>query len=141
MKILKTKTFWFWVIGIFSLILGFLIYLLFRENTIITTQISYIINLVPFRNMFTWAESDFLKYYLVDFLWALSLSCGLHIIFEPKIKVSLICSLVVIALGTAFELLQFFNIINGTGDILDAVSYILAALTVNTINLKVGNLK
>ena len=136
MKKLKTKTLWFWVVGIFSLILGLLIYLLFRENTIITAQISQHIDLKTFRNMFSWAESSFLKYYLVDFLWALSLSCGLHIIFNPKIKVSLICSLVVIILGTVFELLQFFNAVNGTGDILDVILYILAALTVNFINIK-----
>ena len=139
MKKLKTKTFWFWVIGVFSLILGLLIYLLFRENTIITTQTSYIMDLRLIRNMFSWAESDFLKFYFVDFLWALSLSCGLHIIFKPKTKVSLICSVVVITLGTTFELLQFFNVINGTGDILDVICYILAALTVNVINFKRGS--
>ena len=141
MKKLRAKILWFWVIGIFSLILGMLIYLLFRENTIITTQISYIMDLKPIRNMFSWAESNFLKFYFVDFLWALSLSCWLHIIFKPKINVSLICSLVVITLGTTFELLQFFYVINGTGDILDVICYILAALTVNVINLKVGDLK
>lgn len=139
MKKLKIKMLCFWVIGIFSLILGFLIYLLFRENTIITTQISYIIDLEPLRNLFLGVKSDFLKYYLVDFLWALSLSCGLHIIFKPKIKGSLICSLTVVTLGTVFEMLQFLNVINGTGDILDVISYILAALTVNVINLKRGS--
>lgn len=138
---MKTKILWFWVVGVFSLILGLLIYLLFRENTIITTHMSYIMDLKPLRNVFLWAENDFLKYYLVDFLWALSFSCGLHIIFKPKIKVSLLCSFVVIVFGTVFELLQFFNIINGTGDILDVLSYILAALTVNIMDLKVGDLK
>lgn len=141
MKTVKINALCFWVVGLLSLTLGFLIYIIFRENTIIAIQISKLINLKPLRNILSWAESDFLKYYLVDYLWALSLSCGLHIIFKPKIKVSLICSFVVITLGTVFELLQFLNVINGTGDILDVICYILAALTVNVINLKVGDLK
>ena len=139
MKMLKNKMMWFWTIGIFSLVLGSLIYLVFRDNAIVTTKISQFVDLEPLRNMFSWAECDFLKFYLVDFLWALSLSCGLHIIFKPNLKVSIICSAIVIALGTAFELLQLFNVINGTGDVWDVISYILAALVVNVMNYKRGS--
>ncbi len=139
MKITKIKNLLFLSIGVISLILGLMIYLLFRENTNISQMIYRFIDLTEIRSILSWLENDFLKYYFVDYLWALSLSCWLHLIFLPKMKGSFVCSITVVFLGVLFETLQFTKLVNGTGDILDVISYLLAVLTVNIINYKRGN--
>lgn len=93
------------------------------------------------RNQLSWLDCGFLKYYLPDYLWGVALACGLHAIFNPKAKESLICTVVVVLLGALYEVLQWFGIISGTGDIVDVVLYALAGATVNVINYKRGNSK
>ncbi len=134
----KNKNLIFVTVGCISLLIGLLIYLIFRENTIVSRFVSSFVDLTILRNAFFWAENDFLKYYFADYLWALSLACGLHIIFVPKIKGSFLCAVTVLLFGAFFEIMQYFGIVNGTGDFLDVISYLLAALTVNIINLKRG---
>ena len=134
LKFNKSRLF-FCCIGVISLCIGLLIYLFFRENTYIAELVENVIDLSKLRSKMRFLGNDFIKYYLVDYLWALSLCSGLHIIFKPSIKNSIIAVVTVFLYGATYEILQFSNIISGTGDIADIILYLLAALTVNLINL------
>lgn len=130
----RKKNYVFGYVGFCSLIIGLFIYLIFRENTYVAKFVSTQINLDFLRDLFLPLENDFIKYYLVDYLWGLSLNCGLHIIFFPNMKKSVVLTIVTFIFGTVYEGLQKFDIISGTGDIADIILYLLAGLTVNLIN-------
>ena len=117
--------------GVTSLILGTLIYILYRPNTFL----SDCFRSFPLpRKAFSFFDAVWVKYYFVDYLWAFSLCCGLHTIFRPRAKGSLFVSVVSILYGGGLELLQSISILAGTGDYWDVLMFILAALTVNMIN-------
>ena len=120
-------------ISIISLFLGGSIYVLYRENTYISNFIEEFINLLYIRSAFKPFECDFIKYYLPDYLWALSLISGLNALTTTKRKILKIC-LFVVLLGFVWEALQFFNILSGTGDISDILMYLAAATTAVIIN-------
>jgi hypothetical protein len=63
------------------------------------------------------------KNYLPDGLWSYSLTSILFIIWDGKI--SLFWTAIVFLVFIMFEFLQHINLINGTGDILDVLTYIL----------------
>lgn len=139
MSLFRRKKLYFLILGICSIILGLLIYIVFRENTYISKIIYCVIDFSLIRSLLDPIENTFVKFYLPDYLWAFSLSCWLHIIFMPQSKGSLMCTLTVSLFGSLYEILQYFNIIIGTGDIADAFIYLLAGLTVNILNLKRGS--
>lgn len=141
MATLKRILIIYYAVAIVSLLLGLICYLLFREKTYVSEIVNSIINLKNARNYFKFIENDFFKYYFPDFLWAVSFSCCLHIIFKPKICGSIICTIVIAFIGLLFETLQFLKIINGTGDILDVCLYIFGGFTVNIITLKRGKIE
>ena len=126
----------YFFITIVSLLTGFIIYLLFRENTYISRFIDNFVDLSAVRKCCKPLESDFLKYYFPDYLWALSLTSALHMIFSPKKSESWFCSLTTLLLGCAYELLQFFNLISGTGDFVDVLLYLFGGFTINAIAIK-----
>ena len=134
MLIFRKKNIIFGCVGFGSLIIGLFIYLIFRENTYVAKFVSAMVNLKFLREVFLPFENDFIKYYLADYLWCLSLSCGLHIIFLPDMKKSIVLTIISFIFGIAYECLQKFNIINGTVDKIDIILYLLASLTVNLIN-------
>ena len=125
----------FWLLAIFALILGGVIYVLFKGNSYISVFVRQFIPVLG-EEIVIINSSCRVLYYLPDFLWALSLSCGLHIIFMPEMKGSLLCTFAVVGLGLVFEILQFLEFVNGTGDIIDVIMYLLAGMSVNLINLK-----
>ena len=135
------KTGIYYIVGILALALGGGCYLLCRPNTYVAQAVIKIIPMREVRNQLSWLDCGFLKYYLPDYLCGVALACGLHAIFNPKAKESLICTVVVVLLGALYEVLQWFGIISGTGDIVDVVLYALAGATVNVINYKRGNSK
>jgi len=118
-----------------ALVIGGFIYLLFRKNTYIAECISHLISVMFLRELFSFLDINFIKYYFVDYLWAFSLNCGLHTIFLPNIKCSFLLTTIVFLIGALYEILQTIDFINGTGDIVDVIMYLLAAITVNLINL------
>lgn len=138
MLTLKIKLNVYYAVAIISLLLGLICYLFFREKTYVSEIFDSILNLKSIRSSFKFLENDFLKFYFPDYLWAVSFSCCLHIIFKPKIVGSIICTAVISLFGIVFELLQLIGIINGTGDIFDVCLYILGCFTVNIITLKRG---
>lgn len=122
---------------ILSISIGAIIYALFREDTYISKIILKFVDLSKWKHMFNYVDSNFTKYYLPDYLWAFSLSCGICIILNPINKQQLFsCTFSSFLIGTIYELLQASNIITGTGDIIDIALYFLAALTINLILIK-----
>ena len=123
MKIHKKEA----VLSILTLSLGLLIYIFFRNGT-------YIHSLLRIHHSFgfshlTFFGSDFIKYYLPDFLWAFSLTNALMAISNKTKKAVLIIGLIVIVLSLIWELLQLFKVVSGTFDFLDCFIYILAVIT------------
>ena len=119
--------------SIVTLFSGGAIYILYRENSYISNFIEVFIDLKFLRNTFKPLECDFIKYYLIDYLWALSLISGLKSLFTTKKETLRICFFV-FSLGIIWESLQFLNIISGTGDILDIFMYLAAVVTAVIIN-------
>lgn len=119
-----------------ALLVGALIYILFRPNTYVAQMVAAAVPLYGLSYTFSWLECDLVKYYLPDYLWAVSLSCGLHGIFQPTMRGSVACTAVVALFGGVYEGLQCIGVINGTGDAVDGLWYVLAGVTVNIINGK-----
>lgn len=125
----------FFAVSLSSLLLGGMIYLLFRPHTYIALIVSNYIQFDRITECLRWMNCGWVKFYLADYLWALSLSGGLHLIFQPDRRGTVWCALTVISYGGIYELLQQLNWISGTGDLWDLLMYILAALTANILNL------
>lgn len=124
------------LLGIASLSLGGALYLAFRPYSYISELVGTIFALEPLRRAAGRFSCEFLKYYFPDYLWTFSLSCGLIAIFGPKLKGVAMCCLTSFLLGVVWEILQFIGVVSGTGDILDVIMYLLAALTALLINFK-----
>ena len=126
----------FIVLGLFSLLSGFIIYILFRENTYIALVTEKFVSLAFFRQHLNMYSSDFLKYYFVDFLWAFSLCCFLYAIYSTNLKKCIVYTIIVLFLGAIWEILQTINFVNGTGDIWDIIMYLIACMTAIIIKIK-----
>lgn len=131
----------FTVLGFVSLIIGGLIYVLFRETTYVAVIADSIFSIDRLRDCLSLLNLGFTRYYLADFLWAFSLCCFLYSLYVPDFRKSVICSAVVFTLGMIWEILQAVNIISGTGDLIDILMYLMACITAIIINLKRGNKK
>ena len=125
----------FLAVGSIAIFTGGLIYLLFRPNVYAVRWVPENKYLLLLRESLRWMGTPFVKYYLADYLWAVALSCGLHLIFSPKVKGSCICTTIVLLYGLTFELSQYCGFISGTGDLWDVLMYILAGISVNILNL------
>ncbi len=125
----KTKLLYF--PAVVSLIAGLMIYIIFRENTYISKIFENYIDFSYLRHCARAWESNFLKYYFPDFLWALSLDCWMHIIVSPKNRGSLACSAVSGGFGTFYEVLQYTDVVAGTFDFLDIAMYLSATALVS----------
>lgn len=119
-----------------ALILGCLLYILFRPSTYIGGTLDGLTYVHIVRQICSHYASNFSKYYFPDFLWAFSLGCGLIAIHNPQKSGVIICVLFAFLCGVAWELLQHFNVLNGTGDIHDVIMYLLAGAICIFINSK-----
>ena len=123
-KILNT------MLCVISITTGGMIYLVFRENTYIARYIDRFIDLEGIRNSFSCFDCRVIRHYVPDFLWAFSLNCGLNLLIDSlwlNAIISFFC-------GTAWELLQYLNVVSGTGDIIDITAYLTACVLAVTIN-------
>ena len=121
------------VLAIVSLVMGCLIYLLFRQDILAMHWIGNPQWIEPFRinirydgNLLTYV----LLYCLSDALWFFSLLILQFQIFDKSI---ILCNTLLystIALPFILEALQYFKIIGGTFDILDIASYLIVLLIV-----------
>lgn len=121
------------MIGSGALVSGLLLYLAFRDTTYVALAVSRVVPLGWLRNALQPFDASCMRYYLPDFLWAFSLSCGLHLIFLPRRYGSMGCTLTVFGCGLGYECLQWGGVISGTGDAADILLYLLAGLSVNII--------
>ena len=124
------------IIGTLALILGGLLYLIYRENTYISVTADKLIEISRIREILKPFGNNFLKFYLPDFLWAFSLACGLSVLLTPFEKNVILSTVTVFLSGLIYELLQYLKIIGGTFDLIDILMYLLAAFAVFLINLK-----
>ena len=122
------------VFGIVALFLGFCIYILFRENTYIAKCFSEKIPFEIIRMQLSFLNIGFLKFYMVDYLWAFSFACFMKVAFGESERFRIWQSGIVFLSGVIYEALQFGKVISGTGDIVDIGLYLLAVLTVWGIN-------
>lgn len=80
-------------------------------------------------------NNNFIKFHFADFLWAFSFACFLHAIFEPALIGSLLCGVMTGIFGIVYEWLQYFDVIGGTGDLIDCLFYMIAGAVVVAIGL------
>ena len=120
------------LIGIISLCVGGATYVMFRPNSYITKWIGIDV----FSNYEFIKAFHPISYYLADLLWALSLGCLLVTLFFSKKRGIIFCSFVAFFTGLTWEMLQWMDIVSGTGDFIDVFMYFLSALLVVIINIK-----
>lgn len=124
------------LICVFALSLGCLLYVLFRPTTYIGSFLNRFTFVYNVRQVCSPCATDLFKAYLPDFLWGLSLGCGLIAIYLPRPTGIVLCSLFSFLSGFAWECLQYCNIVSGTGDVHDVVMYFLAGTVCIIINIK-----
>ncbi len=135
MKKTKIKLIILYVIGIGTLIAGLIVYLFFREPSHISEIIDSLLPITFLGNSNGFAEYQLLKYWLPDFLWAVSFSAWLHIALSPGLKGSVFCFVTVSLTGIVFEIFQNIDVISGTADVLDIIAYISASALMSIIYL------
>lgn len=124
------------VIGTAAIVSGALFYLFFRDNSYFTVLMNGIMPLERIRILFADISFDFIQFYLPDLLWAFSFGCGLLVIFDPNIKGCIVCALTSALYGAGWELMQYFDVISGTGDMCDVIMYLAAGIILIFICLK-----
>lgn len=123
-------------VGSTSLLAGGLLYICFRERTYFARLVSWMDAVADLQTACRSVRSDFLRYYLPDFLWGVSLGSFLQAINLPKKWGVLICGVVVLLLGSSWELMQLLGVASGTADILDVLMYLAAGAVTVFINCK-----
>ena len=125
----ETKRLKLLIISFGSLLLGFLIYLFFNQQTPISFWIKGLLDISSLpNNSFTIV----IRCFGADFLWSLSFTMIIQFILWLKKKhtfLLILCSI----LGAVYELMQCFGFSSGTADILDVIVYILGSIIAITI--------
>lgn len=125
------------LLAIFSLITGLLIYLFLRKDTYLHGYFSADLCNYVYVNVKRNFWTDFIRYYLPDFLWAFAFGAALTAVSYSHNRIVIILfSVVSFFVGVIFELLQLCCVINGTFDFADILMYAVAALTCAAINIK-----
>ncbi|MCW5931161.1 MAG: hypothetical protein KIS69_05770 [Bacteroidetes bacterium] len=97
-------------------------------NVVLPIIVGLVIYFAATKNLISRQISNFLP----DGLWAYAFTSCIHIIWDRKVNfiwLTMLCSFFV-----AFELLQSFHFIKGTGDIKDIFIYFVFGLLSLTIN-------
>lgn len=110
-----------------ALIIGCVVYIIFRRDTFLHSFLPFLRNNTLSKASFF--GDDIFRYYLPDFLWGYSLTAALYALYPP-IKKRTSCLPVILSafVGFVFELLQYFHIFSGTGDPIDVLIYLCAAI-------------
>lgn len=119
-----------------SLFCGGAIYLIFRPETYISSLFANSPLIKDLRVHFAFVDCKFVQFYFVDYLWEVSFCCGFVAIFLPKKQNLFKCVAFPFCLGVVWEILQYFNLTKGTGDVIDVLMYLFAGITVIFINIK-----
>lgn len=125
------KSFGISLLGILMLVLGGLIYILFRENVIFT---SWLASLIPYELPYygTIINHNTLGGYIFLFSLADALWYGSLLLFDFQLRsntwYSKLMTLLTMALPFIFELAQLWNYMPGTFDWIDIIIYLLTLL-------------
>jgi len=129
------------LLSVVALAVGGFIYILFRENSYIGQLFSGSDCVQNLRSVLQLMSCDLIKFYLPDFLWGLSLSCGLLAIRNGGDRSTFLCAGIAFACGFSWELLQLMEAVGGTGDCIDVLMYLLGSAFCVQINLKERTMK
>lgn len=124
------------ILMMIALLLGLFLYVLFRPQTYIAKAAIRLLSAEGLHNFLNDRNYPFLSFYLPDFLWAFSLTCGLQAIFLPSPIGSAWCGGTALLCGIVWEICQRLALINGTGDIVDVLMYFSGACVCVILNLK-----
>ena len=123
-------------LSVSSLSIGGAYYLLFKNNTILEGIVCRLVDFMPIKHHLPRITSTYFNNHFCDFLWAFSLFCGLSAIFSPTKKCRRIIFISVVILGIIWELFQLYDVVGGTGDLLDVIAYISGAFVSLLITTK-----
>ncbi len=103
-------------------------YVFFRGNT----YVSILLEKVGIAKLGEISVSNrfliYLSFYLPDFLWALGLCCDFFVIFNNGFREAVICGAISFLCGSLWEVLQYANVVKGTGDTFDIIMYLIAVI-------------
>jgi hypothetical protein len=119
-----------------ALVLGALVYILFRPNTHIAHLFDGFPVVIQLREGSFFLSLSNFDYYVPDLLWSFALSCGIQAICEPEKTKCYVCALVALSCGVAWEILQWCDVVSGTGDFLDILMYLAGSVLSILINIK-----
>ena len=105
----------------------------YLEASILLLLIGYLVYWADSQSLFPWR---LLRNHMPDGLWAASFIACLCFIWHDHKFFLYFWSFIAITSMIAFELFQFHGIVNGTGDILDAIVYLVFSLFVMAISHK-----
>ena len=121
-----------------SLLLGGVLYILLRPETFIAKSAYRLLPCLQRYALSNKGRFPFVCYYFLDFLWGLSLGCGLTVLFSPEIKGVIRCGAVAFLCGVVWEVFQLLRVAGGTADWLDIMMYLTAwgiAVVINMIGV------
>lgn len=114
---------------IIPIFVGGLIYYLFCKDVLFVKTIDEIVGLKFEIGLKSEALIfRLIRNYLLDMLWAYSLTFLITLILKPCGKKIFICALISVATGTLLELLQLFNLTSGVFDVWDIFTESLSSL-------------
>ena len=123
------------ICGFSALGIGGILYVLFREETIIARLVRDLPFIELVRSVVSVYSCSYLMYYVPDFLWAFSLG-SLLIAIPGNGEKAIYCGIFAFICGFLWEILQYYRIVNGTFDWVDIIMYLLAGLLCILINYK-----
>lgn len=135
----KTKSAICLLSSLFSLLIGFIIYVFFRQGTYIHTfllnRLGISLPYLPLGGVIgVWVRN-----WGGDFFWGLALCFLLAVVFKTFRHKLVFAVTITVTLGALLEILQFYGVITGTGDIFDIIAEATAAVCAANI-IKRGNL-
>ena len=120
----------FWWIPLFK---GFLIYFLFRTDTLVYNKILGK-GVLPLSTPDTFLEKVFI-FSVPGGLWAMSYTILIFHVRKDKTFTSVIWSIIIPIIGIISEISQFYQLIPGTFDLMDLIMYIVFPIIVIVIIL------
>lgn len=124
------------LLSVAALLLGGLLYILFRETTYIAKLFNGIAYISYAREFVSALSCDFVALYLPDFLWGFALCSGLLAIFDPDKRGALGCAFAALLWGVVWEISQYTGMVSGTGDMADVLMYLTAIVIAVIIHTK-----
>lgn len=110
---------------ILPLILGTCIYIFFRPTqTVAESFLSW--NFVPLFDLNKYWLGRVILGSLPDFLWLFSLLTLVRMIWVTKENIPLVLTIILYITPILSEVLQYFKVISGTGDLFDVLAYLIA---------------